>query len=119
MKRISPNGFQGPRVYFTGFDHRIVSGITGRELFEKNIERRMKLLLLHKTTMVCAASHLKTEFAYQFFKKHPELLRESLVLPLVIPIQKLHHSGKYEPLLQNDGATYPKSEPPMTALSFA
>jgi predicted RND superfamily exporter protein len=38
---------------------------------------------------------------------------------LVIPIQKLHHSGKYEPLLQNDGATYPRSEPPMTALSFA
>jgi hypothetical protein len=43
---------------------------------------------------------------------------KSLELSVVIPIQKLHHSGKYEPLLQNDGATYPKSEPPMTALSF-
>lgn len=36
-----------------------------------------------------------------------------------IPIQKLHHSGKYEPLFQNDGATCPMTEPLTVVLSLA
>jgi hypothetical protein len=81
MNRLLPDSFSGPRVYFTGFDHRIVSNVTNEEVFGKTIERRLKLLLLHKTTMVCAASHLKTEFAFRFFMKHPVLLNKSLIIP--------------------------------------
>jgi len=81
MKRISPNKLNGPRAYFTDFDHEIIKRTKNKKLLEKNIERKLKVLLLTKSNIVCAASHLKSDFAYKFFKKNNILLEENLIYP--------------------------------------
>lgn len=81
MKRIDPEALVGPRSFFTNFDHRIISASNNEELLKKDIERTIKILLLVKTNVVCAASHLTTEFTYEFFKEHPLLLQKNLVIP--------------------------------------
>ncbi|MDP9315911.1 MAG: hypothetical protein M3R24_34490 [Chloroflexota bacterium] len=81
MERIEPSVFSGPRAYFTNFDPQIVSRTSGDELQQQEVERVLKILLLTKSTVVCAASHLTSDFAYAFFRSHPILLNKGLVIP--------------------------------------
>ena len=81
MKRLNPNDFRGPRSYFTDFDHRIVSRTDDTLTLKIHTERKLKLLLLIKSKIVCAASHLATEFAYEIFKDNPQLLNEGHIIP--------------------------------------
>lgn len=81
MERIKPINFQGPRAYFTDFDYKIVRFKHHKETYRREIERRLKVILLTKNTVVCAASHLTHEFAYNLFKDNPILLTEGMVLP--------------------------------------
>jgi hypothetical protein len=81
MERIDPTNFQGPRVYFTDFDYRIVQFKHRKEVYRREVERRLKIILLTKNTVVCAASHLTHEFAYNFFKDNSILLTKNMVLP--------------------------------------
>jgi len=81
MERINPTSFYGPRAYFTDFDYKIVRFKHDREAYKKEVERRLKIILLTKNTVVCAASHLTHEFAYNLFKNNPILLTEGMILP--------------------------------------
>lgn len=81
MKRINPTSFCGPRAYFTDFDYKIVRFKHHRDAYRREVERRLKILLLTKNTVVCAASHLTHEFAYNLFKDNPILLTEGMILP--------------------------------------
>ena len=81
MIRIKPHSFSGPRAYFTAFDYRIVSRTEDLTTLEKNVERRLKILLLFKTNIVCAASHLTSDFAIRFFKKNEFLLEDGCLIP--------------------------------------
>jgi len=81
MERINPTSFYGPRAYFTDFDYKIVRFKRHREAYRREVERRLKIILLTKNTVVCAASHLTHEFAYNLFKDNPILLTGSMILP--------------------------------------
>jgi hypothetical protein len=81
MERLDPLSLCGPKAYFTDFDHRIVQFKEDKEAYRKEIERRLKILLIIKNTVVCAGSHLIHEFAYNFFKDNPFLLTEGIIIP--------------------------------------
>jgi hypothetical protein len=82
MRRISPTDFQGPRAYFTAFDPKIIAG-SDHSNIRRNCERRLKLLLLLKTHVVCAVSHLKSPIAVDLFKQNPFLLNQGHVVPAI------------------------------------
>lgn len=81
MNRITPTAFKGPRAYFTAFDRRIVARTADQNALQQSVERRLKLLLFVKSTIVCAASHLTTDFAYTFFRTNPVLLSGGHIVP--------------------------------------
>lgn len=81
MERISPETFTGPRTYFTAFDPRIIKRTKNLTILRKNVERKLKNLLLIKSRIVCAASHLTSKFTYDFFKENPTLLSEGHLIP--------------------------------------
>lgn len=81
MKRVDPKTFGGPRAYFTDFDHRIVARTNNLRVLKLKGERKLKALLLLKGHIVCAASHLATGFAYEFFAEHPILLTSGAIMP--------------------------------------
>lgn len=81
MKRIDPKTLRGPRAYFTDFDHRIVTRSTNLTALRTKGERKLKVLLLLKGRIVCAASHLATRFAYEFFRANPVLLTKGAIIP--------------------------------------
>ncbi|WP_319574559.1 hypothetical protein [uncultured Desulfobacter sp.] len=81
MIRIDPKSFCGPRAYFTDFDHRIVSRAKNLKTIKLKGERKLKALLLLKGQIICAASHLATRFAYEFFKDNPILLTSEAIVP--------------------------------------
>lgn len=81
MERIDPHSFRGPRAYFTAFDYRIVERTRNRDKLHREVERKLKALLLLKSHIVCAASHLTSRFAYEIFAICPELLSESHIIP--------------------------------------
>lgn len=81
MIRIDPKSLRGPRAYFTDFDHRIVSRSRNFNTIRIKGERKLKALLILKGQIVCAASHLATPFAYNFFKENPILLTNGAILP--------------------------------------
>jgi len=81
MIRIDPADLQGPKAYFTDFDYKIVRYKHNKEAYRREVERRLKIILLTKNTVVCAASHLTHKFAYNLFKDNPILLNENMILP--------------------------------------
>jgi len=81
MKRINPTNFDGPRAYFTDFDYEIVRFKRNKEAYRKEIERKLKIFFLTKNTVVCAASHLTHEFAYDLFNDNPILLNNQMIIP--------------------------------------
>ncbi len=81
MYRIDPRTLNGPRAYFTDFDHRIIDRTVDLEKLKRNGERKIKALLLVKSNIIFAASHLASDFVYQFFKENPELLNTGIIIP--------------------------------------
>lgn len=81
MDRIYPVEFKGPRAYFTAFDYRIVARTSNLDRLRREVERKLKALLLLKSTIVCAASHLASAFAYDIFRSCPQLLSEGVIIP--------------------------------------
>jgi hypothetical protein len=81
MDRIEPSTFRGPRAYFTAFDPRIVQRTENLKDLRREVERKLKLLLLVKATITCGASHLTSEFTYSFFKDNPILLKDAHIKP--------------------------------------
>lgn len=81
FKNLEATDFSGARAYFTDLDHRIIDISLKQDNYEKNLERKLKTLLLTKNTVSLGATHLATEFAFNFFKKNPILLNEGLITP--------------------------------------
>jgi hypothetical protein len=81
MKRINPQTFRGPRAYITDFDPILFRFEDNKEEYLKEVERRLKITLLTKSTVVCAASHLTNEYIYPLFRENPFLLSENMVIP--------------------------------------
>lgn len=81
MERIEPTSFYGPRAYTTDLDYKIVRFKSNKKAYKREIERRLKIILLTKKTVVCAASHLTHKFAYDILKENPALLDETLITP--------------------------------------
>lgn len=81
MKSIKPTDFHGPRAYFTDFDYEIVRFKQNKKSYRREVERKLKIILLTKNTVVCAASHLTHEFAYNLFKDNPILLNNEMIIP--------------------------------------
>jgi hypothetical protein len=81
MKKINPNDFFGPRAYFTDFDYRIVKYKYNKEIYRRDIERKLKILFLTKNTVVCAASHMTHKFTFDLFKDNPILLDNEMIIP--------------------------------------
>ncbi len=81
MLRLNPKSFVGPRAYFTAFDYRILSRSIDHNQLRRDMERKLKLLLLVKSRIVCAASHLTSDFTFDFFREHPELLTTGCIAP--------------------------------------
>ncbi len=81
MKRTESADLQGANAYFTNFDNRIVASSNNFEVLERHIERNLKVLLLTKNNIVCAASHLINPIAYKLFSSNPILLEKEMVIP--------------------------------------
>lgn len=89
MERINPASSYGPRAYTTDLDYRIIRFRSNRKTYKREVDRRLKTILLTKKTVVCAASHLTHKFSYDLLKENPVLLDESLITP-ALRIDKQH-----------------------------
>ncbi len=81
MERIDCKQLLGANAYFTNFDQRIVASSSNHEQLKKNAERVLKVLLLTKNNVVCAASHLFNDVAFDIIQKNPVLLDEKMLIP--------------------------------------
>lgn len=112
MERIKPNGFLGPRAYFTDFDYKIVKHKYNKKIYRRDIERKLKILFLTKNTVVCAASHMTHKFTFDLFKDNPILLSNEMIIP-ALRGDKDHvvdylYGAKLEKSLKENMATYYK-----------
>ena len=101
MKKISPNNLSGARTYFTGFDNK--SYINGN-LSQQSIvlERTLKTLLLTKNKILFGASHLKSNTAFHFIEKNPEIFSSGFISPAL--------SNKHNGALENAIGTHSKDK---------
>lgn len=81
MVRIQSIDLKGANAYFTNFDNRIVSSATNLDTLKKSVERTLKVLLLTKNNVVCAASHLTNDLAYNLLSENKILLEKQLLIP--------------------------------------
>ena len=81
MECIDPGTLTGPRVFFTSFDNRIVERTSDLDALQRDCERKLKLLLLLKSHVVCSAAHLRSPVAWRIFSQNPFLLRDQHVIP--------------------------------------
>jgi len=81
MERIDSLNLSGANAYFTNFDNRIVSTTSDKEYLTKSIERTLKVLLLTKNNVVCAASHLTNDIAFKLLSENKVLLNKQLIIP--------------------------------------
>jgi len=81
MDRIQPITLKGPRSYFTSFDPEIIARTSDVDSLKIEVERKLKLLLLVKSIVVCPASHLASDLAFSIFRDSPILLNQGLVIP--------------------------------------
>ena len=84
MERINATDLKGSSAYFTNFDNRIVNNTLNLDVLKKNAERTLKVLLLTKNNVVCAASHLVNQVAYEIFSENKILLEEELIIPAFV-----------------------------------
>ena len=52
-----------------------------RKAYRREVERRLRIILLTKKTVVCATSHLTYKFAYDLLRVNPVLLDETMMIP--------------------------------------
>jgi hypothetical protein len=83
FKRLETKDISGAKSYFTGFDTRLMSRLSSRqrERHIKNVERKLKLQLLTNNSIIFGATQLTNLYTYEFFKSHPILLNEGLMIP--------------------------------------
>jgi len=111
MEKINPNDFFGPRAYFTDFDYKIVKHKYNREIYRRDIERKLKILFLTKNTVVCAASHMTHKFTFNLFKDNPILLDNEMIIPALRvdkdhPVDYLNGMRLEKSLKENMAAFY-------------
>jgi hypothetical protein len=80
MLRLQAQDLIGPRAYFTTFDEKLVDGADWDSL-RLEAERKLKVLLLTKREVVCAASHLASPLAYAILRDNPALLTSGALTP--------------------------------------
>lgn len=81
MRSYSPTDLPAHRTFFTEFDrdHQLV-GVT-HEAVDANLLRKLKLLLLTKSHVVIAASHLlESEAAHRLLLDHPDLISSGAIV---------------------------------------
>ncbi|MBK8547776.1 MAG: hypothetical protein IPL63_10455 [Saprospiraceae bacterium] len=81
--RLINSDIKGAKSYFTGFDNRLMSRMSKSQI-EKHllyIERKLKLQLLTNNNILFGATQMTNNHTYDFFKKHPILLNEGLLIP--------------------------------------
>ncbi len=81
MERINSSDLVGANAYFTNFDNRIVSTTSDKDSLRKSVERTLKVLLLTKNNVVCAASHLTNDFTFNLLSENKVLLEKQLIIP--------------------------------------
>jgi len=81
MNRIQPDFLVGPTAYFTDFDYRLLSRLKNTVNYRRKAERKLKALLLLKTNVTFAASHLVSDFAFSFFQNNSNLLSSGAIVP--------------------------------------
>jgi hypothetical protein len=81
MERIKSIDLRGANAYFTNFDNRIVASTANKNSLIKSVERTLKVLLLTKNNVVCAASHLTNDLTYKLLSENKILLEKQLIIP--------------------------------------
>lgn len=81
MERVKSTDLMGANAYFTNFDNRIVADTTDKKGLQRSVERTLKVLLLTKNNVVCAASHLTNGVAFSLLSDHRVLLDQQLIIP--------------------------------------
>jgi hypothetical protein len=77
---LQPTNLIGPRAYFTTFDEMLLDR-SGWDTLRLEAERKLKVLLLTKREVVCAASHLASPLAYAILRENPSLLVSGALTP--------------------------------------
>jgi hypothetical protein len=81
MERLDPLEFSGPRGYFTEIDPKVICFKRNVNQYQIEVERKLKLSLLSKGFIVCAASHMANKYSYELFSDNSVLLEKNLVIP--------------------------------------
>lgn len=81
LRRINPQELSGPRAYFTEWASRAPHTADEDQAQHQQAMRRLKALLLTKTTIVFTASHLDSAVAQQILIKNPILLDKEILKP--------------------------------------
>ena len=81
LKRIAPQELSGPRAYFTEWASRAPHTADEDQAQRLQAMRRLKSLLLTKTTIVFTASHLDSAIAQQILIDNPILLDKGILKP--------------------------------------
>ena len=81
MKRLHSSELQGANAYFTNFDNRIVASSSNFMDLYSDVTRTLKILLLTKNNVVCAASHLINPLTFQLLSDNPIILEKEMIIP--------------------------------------
>lgn len=86
MQFVSTDSITLSRVYFTEFDRVTYSQVAWTsadvETIRRNMERKLKLVVLLKGHVVIAASHLlESELAHEVLFPHPKLFSKGVIVP--------------------------------------
>src|SRR5262245_45947029 len=86
MSAEASSASPGPRSYFAEFDRETYANyqwdLDDLQLFQDDIERRVKLLALLKGRIVIPASHLlESELAREFIVDNPAAVTRGIVVP--------------------------------------
>lgn len=81
LRRINPQELSGPRAYFTEWAFRAPHTADEDQAQHQQAMRRLKALLLTKTTIVFTASHLDSAVAQQILIENPILLDKGILKP--------------------------------------
>ena len=81
LRRINPKEISGPRAYYTEWAGQVLHDADTIERECRYATRRLKALLLTKTTIVFTATHLDSPVAQQILRKYPILLNKGILMP--------------------------------------
>ncbi len=84
LRRIDPEKLKGPRAYFTEWAFSAPHTADEDQAQRQRAMRRLKALLLTKTTIVFTASHLDSAVAQQILIENPILLDKGILKPALL-----------------------------------